>query len=72
MSSRLPKELLTPLENYANKLRDTYGSRLVLQCHLYETTHWILHVARLSRSQRVAKVIKPCCKVPKTEPAEPT
>jgi hypothetical protein len=28
MSSRLPIELLTPLENYANKLRDTYGSHL--------------------------------------------
>jgi len=28
MSSRLLIELLIPLENYANKLRDTYGSRL--------------------------------------------
>jgi small neutral amino acid transporter SnatA (MarC family) len=56
----------------ANKPLKLSAYFLVLQCHLYETTHWILHVARLSRSQRVAKVIKPCCKVPKTEPAEPT
>jgi hypothetical protein len=36
---------------------------LILQCHLQETTHPILHAARLSRSQWVAKMIKPRCKV---------
>jgi len=33
---------------FAEETKNTF---LILQCHLYETTHRILHAARLSRSQ---------------------
>jgi hypothetical protein len=44
---------------------------LVLQCSLYETTRRTPHAARFLRSQWVAKMIKPYCKMPNTEGAEP-
>jgi hypothetical protein len=45
---------------------------LVLQCHLYETTHGRLRAARLSRSQSITKMIKLRCKVSNTEADEPS